>query len=255
MLCGCLPFEKKSKEETVAPKAMTIQDIRARGELRVGVKGDTYKFGYRDKNTGYIDGFDVDIARELAKKILGSEKQLHAVAVTTANRGELLNADELDYVIATFTITDERKLIYNFSAPYYTDKGIGMMVRKNSGIGSFQELNGRSIGVAKGTTAVKAMQKAAGELGITVKLVEYDVYPSIKAALVRGEVDAFATNHIILTSYLDDNVRLLDETLAPQSYGIVAKKGNDQLTIMANQLIKELSDNGVTKLIEEKWGL
>ncbi|MDR2636047.1 MAG: transporter substrate-binding domain-containing protein, partial [Campylobacteraceae bacterium] len=147
-LSGCT---NQNTQETVS-KITTTQTIKDRGIIRIGVKGDTYKFGYKDPNTGIIDGFDVDVAKALAKKILGNEKKLQTVAVTTASREPMLNNDELDYVIATFTITEERKKILNFSNPYFIDSGIGMMVKKDSNIFSIKDLDNKKVGVAANTT-------------------------------------------------------------------------------------------------------
>jgi len=253
-LAGC-DFFKNNDTKAAVVKPINIQTVKERDVLLVGVKGDTYKFGYQDPHTGVIDGFDVDIAKALAKKILGSDKKLKAVAVTTATRGPLLDNGELDYVIATFTITEERKNIYNFTNAYFVDSGIGCMVKKESGISNMLGLNNKRVGVARGTTAVKSMQNAASVLGIKINLVELEIYPDVKAALNAGEVDCFATNGIILMSYLDDTVMLLNERLAPQSYGIVSRKGNNELTKVANDLIDELKLSGEMNKIIVKWGL
>lgn len=250
-LGGCV---KKDTQEA-APKVTTIQTIKDRGVIRIGVKGDTYKFGYKDPHTGIIDGFDVDVAKALAKRILGDEKKLKTVAVTTASRILMIDNDELDYVIATFTITEERKNKFNFSNPYFVDSGIGMMVKKDSNIFSMKDLHNKRVGVAANTTAVKSMQDAATKAGIKINLVEYDIYPSVKAALNADDVDCFATNGIILLSYMDDGVKLLDDRLAPQSYGIVSKKGNNELTQVANEVIETLNKSGEINNIISKWGL
>jgi putative glutamine transport system substrate-binding protein len=252
---GCDLF-KKSKTQSPAVVASTnIQTIKDRDVLIVGVKSDTYKFGYQDPYTGIIDGFDVDIAKVMAKKILGSEKKLKLVPINAVTRVAMLNNDEIDYAIATFVITEERKSLYNFSSPYFTDDGIGCMVWKESGIGKISELDGKKVGVGKSTSAIKAMQDAAKVLNINITLVELDTYPDVKEALNAGEVDCFATNSVILRSYLDNNVVLLDDRLTPQPYGVVSKKGNNELTKVANDIIHELNLSGEMNKIVAKWGL
>ena len=71
--------------------------------------------------------------------------------VTAKTRGPLLENGEIDLVIATFTITAERKETYNFSTPYYTD-AVGLLVNKDSGINSIEDLDGKIIGVAQSST-------------------------------------------------------------------------------------------------------
>jgi putative glutamine transport system substrate-binding protein len=130
-----------------------------------------------------------------------------------------------------------------------------MMVKKDSNIFSIKDLDNKKVGVAANTTAVKSMQEAANKAGIKITLVEYDIYPSVKAALNADDIDCFATNGIILLSYMDDGVKLLDDRLAPQAYGIVSKKGNNELTQVANDMIEMLNRSGEIKNIISKWGL
>ena len=91
------------------PDSPDIKAIKDHGTLKVGVKVDVPKFGYRDPKTEKIDGFEVDIARAIAQKILGKKNKIELQAVNAKTRGPLLDNGEVDLVIATFTITEERK--------------------------------------------------------------------------------------------------------------------------------------------------
>ena len=161
------------------------------GVLRVGVKIDVPRFGYQNPATGEIEGFEVDIARELAKEIMGSEDKLKLTGVNVTTRGAMLDNGSLDAALSTFTITDSRKKSYHFSQPYYTDH-IGVLVKKDAGIENLRDLDGKTIGVAQSATTKEKLQAAADELGITLKFNEYATYPEIKIALVSGRVDAFS---------------------------------------------------------------
>ena len=85
--------------------------------LRVGTKIDVPGFGFQNPETGNIEGFEVDIARELAKRIKGSPDALQVTGVNVTTRGAMLDNGTLDATLATFTITEERKRSYNFSRP------------------------------------------------------------------------------------------------------------------------------------------
>jgi amino acid ABC transporter substrate-binding protein, PAAT family (TC 3.A.1.3.-) len=99
--------------------------------LRVGTKIDVPGFGFQNPETGNIEGMEVDIARELAKRIKGSPDALQVTGVNVTTRGAMLDNGTLDATLATFTITEARKKSYNFSRPYYTDH-IGVLVKKSS---------------------------------------------------------------------------------------------------------------------------
>lgn len=113
-------------------QAGMLDDVKKRGELVVGVKNDVPHFALLNQKTKEIEGFEVDVAKLLAKSILGDEKKIKLVAVNAKTRGPLLDNGSIDAVIATFTITPERKRVYNFSEPYYKDS-VGLLVLKERG--------------------------------------------------------------------------------------------------------------------------
>ncbi|HFI0508298.1 TPA: transporter substrate-binding domain-containing protein, partial [Streptococcus suis] len=117
-----LVFAKQPVAQTETPANITnsdqVQAIIDRGVLRVGVKQDVPNFGYKNPDTGEFEGMEIDIARKIADE-LGVD--IEFTPVTAQTRGPLLDNGQVDMVIATFTITEERKLLYNFTTPYYTD--------------------------------------------------------------------------------------------------------------------------------------
>jgi putative glutamine transport system substrate-binding protein len=229
-----------------------LKAIKERGVLRVGVKIDVPKFGYKDPKSAKIDGFEVELARVIAKKILGKNAKLQLQAVNAKTRGPLLDNGEIDMVAATFTITEERKQTYNFSEAYFTD-GVGLMVKKASKIKNLKDLNGKRIGVGQSATSRKAIQDEADKLGVKIEFAEFATYPEIKAALDSGRVDCFSVDTAILFGYLNRNTVILPDRFSPQNYGLATKKGNDGLAALVNSTIREMKQNGqLTKLIK-KW--
>lgn len=231
-----------------------IKAIKDRGALKVGVKVDVPKFGFKDPKTNKIEGFEIDIAKAIAKKILGDENKIDLQAVTAKTRGPLLDNGEVDMIAATFTITEERKQSYNFSDPYFVD-GVGLMVKKASGLQSLKDFNGKKIGVAQSATSKKAIQAEANKLGIKVDFLEFATYPEIKSALDSGRIDCFSVDGSILFGYLDDSTVILNDRFDPQNYGIASKKGNDALAKTINDTIAELKSSGEIDKLKQKWGL
>lgn len=86
-----------------------LEAIKAKGELVIGVKNDVPHYALLDQATGEIKGFEVDVAKMLAKSILGDENKVKLIAVNAKTRGPLLDNGSVDAVIATFTITPEEK--------------------------------------------------------------------------------------------------------------------------------------------------
>jgi putative glutamine transport system substrate-binding protein len=242
-----------SKSSGITSTDPKIQAIQKAGVLKVGSKVDVPKFGYKDPKTDKIDGFEIDLARAIAKKIIGTDK-VEATGVNAKTRGPALDNDEVDVVIATFTITEERKKTWNFSQSYFTDY-IGFLVNKDSGIKTWKDLNGKTIGVAQSATTKAALEEQAAKDGIKVNFSELPGYPELKAALVSKRIDAFSVDRAILFGYLDDKTTLLDDKFKPQEYGVATKLANKELARVIDELIGEMKKNGELDKLMKKWGI
>ncbi|WP_374711467.1 transporter substrate-binding domain-containing protein [Symbiobacterium terraclitae] len=231
-----------------------VQKIKDAGVLRVGVKEDVPKFGYLDPAKNVHEGMEIDLAKRIAKEIFGDESKVQFTGVNAKTRGPALDNGEIDMVIATFTITEERKKSWNFSDPYFTDN-VGFLVLADSGITSWKDLDGKTIGVAQSASTRAALTEQAEKDGITVNFMEFATYPEIKAALDSGRIDAFSVDQSILWGYKDDKNVMLPDKFAPQDYGIATKKSNTELAEFVNNIVKEMKASGEMDQLYEKWGL
>lgn len=231
-----------------------LQAIKDRGKLRVGTKVDVPYFGYLNPDTNEMEGMEVDVAKAIAKGILGDENAIEWVGVTPQTRGPLLDNGDADLIIATFTITDERKQSWNFSEPYFIDQ-IGFLVNKSLGATDITDLDGKTIGVAQAATTKDALQAKADELGIIFNFDEYGSYPELKSALTAGRIDAVSVDKSILYGYVDDDTEILEYGFNPQEYGIASKKDNTELADYVNTYVKDAKADGSLQAILDKWGL
>lgn len=229
-----------------------IDAIKSKGVLVVGVKKDAPNFALLNPATNQIEGFEIDMAKMLAKEILGDENKIKLEPVTAKTRGPLLDNGTLDAVIATFTITEERKKTYNFSDSYYSDP-IGFLVLKENNFTDLKSLDGKTIGVAQAATTNKVIARAAQDAGIKVDIKEYPDYPSLKTALDSKRIDAFSVDKSILRGYLDSNNMILDDNLDAQDYGIVTRKSDTEWSQYVNEFVKNNRDQ--IDSLAKKWNL
>ena len=227
----------------VFAKPNGIDRIKRAGTLTVGVKDDVPGFGCINPQTKEYEGLEIDIARAIAKQILGSESKVTFVPVNAKNRSAFLNQDRVDVVIATFTVTDERKQNYDFSDVYYTDS-VGLMVKKASGITSFKNLENKKVGVTQGSMTTTTIKNAAIKEGVFLNVVTYPSNQTLKDALDHGEIDAFAIDHSILHGYLEDSVTILPEHYDEMMYAVAIKKDNNAVTKQVNAVIQNLVKSG-----------
>ena len=234
-------------------KDASIDKIRDNGVLRVGVKVDVPGFGYLNPETGELEGLEIDLARLIAQDILGDSQALKLVGVTAQTREPMLENGELDLVIATFTITEERLKRFHFAGPYYNDE-LGFLVKDDSGLNKIADMNGKVIGIVNSGTAHDALIAEAQRLGIELSYREFASYPEINAALLAGKVDAFAGDKSILTGYKMEETHVLDEGFNAQAYGIAVAKGKPALAKHMDALVETIQKDGRLKEILTRWG-
>ena len=258
--------EDSASEET--EWADDVQAIIDAGVLKVGVKNAVEGFGYEDPLTGEYSGMEIDLATMIAE-YLGVDVEF--TTVTAATRTELLDSGDIDCVLATFTITDERKESWDFTTAYYTDH-VTVLVEESSGITSLADLVGTTVGVSSGSTSAKSLVEAMIDAGYIsgdnydadtfdpatwtedISFQQYDDYPAISTALSAGEVDAFCVDKSILAIYNTDTRTYIDEEFAPQEYGVATTKGSGLSDVCEELITTWLEDGTIDELIAE-YGL
>ncbi|SFS66636.1 transporter substrate-binding domain-containing protein [Paenibacillus sp. BC26] len=231
--------------------ASALGDIKSRGKLVVGVKYDTKLFGLKDPASGDVEGFDVDIAKALAKEILGDETKIELKEVTSKTRIPMLNNNDIDMIVATMTITEERKKEVDFSDVYFK-AGQSLLVKKGSPIKSIDDIKkGTKILAVKGSTSVDNIKAKVPDATI----LEFDNYQDAFSALKAGQGDTLTTDNAILygMAVQDPNYEVVGEPFTDEPYGIAIKKGATDLLNSVNDALKKLHDNGEYDKLYEKW--
>lgn len=242
------------------------------GVLKVGVKDAVKGFGFKDPLSGEYEGMEIEIAKKLADS-LGYD-DVEFTTVTAATRTELLDSGDLDCVLATFTITEERKKSWDFSTPYYTD-AVTVLVEKADGITDLSGLVGKKIGVSTGSTSAYALVKALTEKGLLgdyalpetsadfdissfdsngTSFEQFGDYPAISNAMTAGTVDAFCVDKSILATYKTDDRDYITDTFSPQEYGVATKK-DSPLSSKIDELIKGWLEDGTIDGLITEFGL
>lgn len=121
-----------------------LDRVKERGKLVVGVKNDYQPFGWLDKD-GKLKGFEIDLAKSVARQILGSETAIEFVPVVAANRIELLNAGRVDVLFATLGFNADRAKVLDFTDQYYMMDGLVLLTPNNTAIGKWEDLQGKKV--------------------------------------------------------------------------------------------------------------
>jgi polar amino acid transport system substrate-binding protein len=238
-----------------------IEKIKARKvkKLIVGVDQNSYRWGYLDPVTKEPQGFDIDLARAIAKDILGSEDDIIFRAIPTNQRVAALENGTVDLVVRTMTINCERIKQVAFSTAYF-QTGQQVLAPKGSTITGFNDtLAGKRVCTAEGSTAYKAMEKESYGAEFQDKNDETAAdkdqltVPNQLDCLVRlqlGEVDAVVTDNALAAGQAaqDPTVELVGDPLAPEYYGVAAKLGNEDLVARVNKVLEGYRAGGANSL-------
>ncbi len=235
------------------PEKDALTLIKEKDVLVVGVKQDSKPFGFISRKTGRNEGFDIDIAKYIAKEILGGEQKVKFVPVTSNTRIEAITSGEVDMVIATMSVTPQRQYLIDFSEPYYI-AGQTAVVKEDSDIHTFSDLKKRTTIVVLGSTAEQNIRRITP----TAKLVGYKDYKEAFDAFLEGKGDALSTDDTILSGFLAEHkgYRMLKHRISHEPYAIGIKQYDDKkLKKTIDVIVVRMKRDGTIKKLEEKWHL
>lgn len=243
---GSASAQTSSSGSTAAGSARSLEDIKSSGKVIIGVFSDKAPFGYVDEKGAY-QGYDVYFANRIGKD-LGVKVEF--VSVEPASRVEYLKTGKVDIILANFTVTEERAQSVDFALPYMK-VALGVVSPDKSLITDVSQLNGKTLIVAKGTTAETYFTKNHPE----VKLLKFDQYTETYNALLDGRGDAFSTDNTEVLAWALQNKGF---TVGIESLGALdtiapaVQKGNTGLLDWLNDEIKTLGkENFFHKDFEE----
>lgn len=247
--CGdSQPKDTASPQATTAgssPAAASGEDsiakIKAAGKIRVGVFGDKPPFGYLDAN-GKNQGFDVEIAKNMAQDLLGSPDKVEFVLTEAANRVEYAKSGKVDVILANFTHTPERAEVVDFAAPYM-QVSLGVVSPKNAPITSLEQLKGKTLLVNKGTTADAYFTKNHAD----ITLQKYDQNTETFDALKDGRGVALAHDNALLWAWAKENPNFevaIGKLGEAENIAPAVKKGDQALLNWVNAEIEAMKKDG-----------
>lgn len=253
-LRGSLAPDDRTPEERVP-------EIIERGKLRVGIDQSQNRLSFRNPATGELEGFEVDLARELALDIFDDPDALDFRFVASSERADALARGEVDVIIRTMTITEGRQEVVQFSAPYLTVT-TRMLVTRDSGIESYDDLTGKLVCAADGSTAIERVREIAPRSDI----LRVRRWSDCQLALQQRQVDAVITDDTILAGMADQDPTsvIVGEPQAVEMYGIGIRHpdttvgadtadGSAGLVQQVNSTLERIRDDGTWTRLFNTW--
>lgn len=231
---------------TSMASAGTLEDVKARGKLVVGVKNDYAPYGMLN-DKGQIVGFEVSLAKYVAKELLGSEDKIELVPVVAANRIEFLTAGRIDAIFATLGVTEDRKKVIDFTTEYVSAAGPSVLMAKDATISKWEELKGKPVCGIQGSYYNKKMTEEFG-----INLVAFKTQPEAYRALKDNRCIGFVFDDMTLQQKIKEadwtvyKVAVAPYEFLPMAGGL--RKGDAEFQVAVDAAITKAEAEG--KLIE-----
>ena len=215
--------------------------------LTIGTEATYPPFSYRDKKTNEITGYDVEVAKEVAKRL---DMEPKFVATEWKNMFTSLDSKRFDLVANQVTITDERKEKYDFSTPYTVSGGQVIVNKDNTDIKGIEDLKGKVVGTTQGSNYAAEAEKAGAKTkfykGAAQVLTDLDV----------NRVDAAMNDQLFILTELkktDYNVKAVGEPFNENEMAFAFRKDDKELVEDVNKALEEMKNDGTLKKLSEKY--
>jgi glutamate transport system substrate-binding protein len=219
-----------------------MAELAEAGSITVGTKFDQPLFGLVGPD-GVPVGFDVEIAKIIASELGITEDNIEWVETISANREPFIQDGQVDIVVATYTINDERKEIVDFAGPYFVAGQMIMVLESNTDINGPDDLAGKTVCSVEGSTPAENIRTNYPEAELSLT----GAYSDCLEPLRNGQVDALSTDNVILSGFVDQNpgeFKLVGDPFTEEPYGIGLEKGDDDFRDFINNVLEESFEDG-----------
>ncbi|GAA1844119.1 glutamate ABC transporter substrate-binding protein [Brevibacterium marinum] len=212
------------------------------GKITIGVKKDQPGLGNVTAGSEQPEGFDIEIAKMVAAQLGFSPDQIDYTETVSANREPFLQQGNVDMIVATYTINDERRKVVDFAGPYYV-AGQDLLVAADSDIAGPDDLAGKKVCSVDGSTPAQNIEDKYTD----AELVTYDTYSKCVTDLQSGSADAVTTDDAILRGYAaqyEGEFKVVGEPFTEEPYGVGLPKGDEELREAVNDALEKGMDDG-----------
>jgi polar amino acid transport system substrate-binding protein len=219
-------------------------------KLRVGVSADSLLLASRNPLTGQIEGFDIDMAKAVAKAIFGDENQIELIVISAADRIPALQKKTVDLVVRNMTMNCARWQDIAFSSEYY-QSGLKILVKKGDPTNTLAGLSGKKVCAPTGTSTLTAVQATAGVIPVPAA-----THTGCLVLFQNGDVDAIAGDDTVLAGLVAQDPYAYVPTMAPltsEPYGIGVNKDQKDLARYVNRVLDTIKADGTWKTSYDRW--
>lgn len=217
-----------------------MAELAEAGEVTIGVKFDQPGLGFKGATDDVPSGFDVEIAKQVAGQLGIAPEDITWEETISDNREPYLQQGRVDLVLATYSITDERRQIVGQTGPYLVT-GQQLLVPEDSDVESVDDLQGEEVCAASGSTSLERIE----EEGMTP--APADNYSACVDDLKNGSIAAVSTDGAILLGYAAENegeLKVVGEPFSEENIGVGYSKDSPEMCEFINEALQKSFDDG-----------
>ncbi|MCL3837403.1 glutamate ABC transporter substrate-binding protein [Aeromicrobium duanguangcaii] len=222
-----------------------MAELQESGKVKIGVKFDQPGVGFKSAASDTPSGFDPAMGKILAAKLGIDAGDIEWVETVSANREPFLQNGTVDFVIASYSITDDRRKVVGQAGPYYVTGQSLLVAKDDDSIKNAEDLKGKKVCSVTGSTSIETVEK---EFGATP--AGFDTYSECVDQLLNGSVDAVTTDAAILLGYAaedPDKLKVVGEPFSEERYGIGYGKDHPELCEFVNESLTSAFEDGTWK--------
>jgi polar amino acid transport system substrate-binding protein len=249
--CGSKTTDNANKQ-VQTPADKSFQTIKDKGYFTLGLDDSFAPMGFHDAKTNEIIGFDIDLAKEAAKR-MGVEVKFQPVIWDTIV--EEINSNHIDVIWNGLTITPERQKQLAFTKPYLADRQI-IVVKKGSAITDKKGLAGKKVGIQAGSSAIDALNKDTVTAKSIKELVQFDNNSDALLDLKSGRIDAVVVDEVVGRYYLAKQAAdyaVLTDNFGSEDFGVGLRKTDKAFLAELQKALDAMKADGTSAKISVKW--
>jgi polar amino acid transport system substrate-binding protein len=235
------------------PAGSTMAAIVKRGRLIAGVDQNSYLFGYRDPLTGQLDGLEIELLKRISTALFGSPDRIQFKTISSNARLTVLNPRKpsVDIVIDSMTINCDRWKKVAFSTDYM-DAGQRVLVPRSSPAKSIDDLGGKRVCAASGTTSIDTLRSLRRHPVVPVAVKDWT---DCLMLMQLGQVDAVSTDDTILIGLAaqDPNTHLVGPRFTREPHGIAMRKDQTDFVRFVNGVLEQMRQDGSLTRLAQHW--
>lgn len=221
----------------------TMAELADSGKIKIGVKADQPGIGFKDPASGEFEGFDIEMGKIIAAELGIEEDGIEWIETVSDNREPFLQEGRVDIVIASYSITDDRRQVVGQAGPYYVT-GQQLLVREEDKekITGPDDLEGVKVCSVTGSTSIERVETEYG-----ASPAPFATYSECVEQLQNNQVDAVTTDGAILLGYAaeaPDELEVVGDAFSEERYGIGFKIGDEAMCDFLKETIEKSYEDG-----------